>query len=109
MKTYDNITGEKVALQQFSIFHRGAGGFNGKRSSSAERAAPSMPDGREPDKVVEEHTHPDQAALYRLGGGDLNPLHIDPEFAHLSGFSQPVLHGLCFIQLCITKRNASHR
>lgn len=49
---------------------------------------------RAPDAFIQYKTDLDQAALYRMSG-DLNPLHIDPNFSVIAGFKQPILHGLC--------------
>lgn len=52
------------------------------------------PPKREPDNVLILKTLPQQALLYRLSG-DYNPIHANPDFAALSGFEKPILHGLC--------------
>jgi len=75
----------------WSIFVRGAGGFGGERGPASREVAQP---GRPPDFEVTEVTTAEQAALYRLSG-DLNPLHIAPEFARAVGFERPILHGLC--------------
>uniref|UniRef100_A0A183BZU8 MaoC-like domain-containing protein n=1 Tax=Globodera pallida TaxID=36090 RepID=A0A183BZU8_GLOPA len=93
--TFDDRTDEKLSFQQFGIIQGGAGGFGGNRTSPAERKVPPVPQGRAPDAVLEDKTRLDQAALYRLGSGDLNPLHIDANFSKMAGFQRPILHGLC--------------
>lgn len=81
--------GEPLWTTEMQIWARGEGGFGGDpgpESSSPETNAV-------PDHVIDVPTTPDQALLYRLNG-DLNPLHIDPEFARAAGFDAPILHGL---------------
>jgi len=90
-------SGEEVFYNEMVVFLRGCGGFGGQRkpqdrgASTAANVAPQ----RKPDVVVEEKTTEEQAAIYRLSG-DYNPLHVDPAFAKMGGFKQPILHGLCF-------------
>jgi acyl dehydratase len=84
--------GEPVFDSTFSVFVRGAGGFGGNRGPEALKADP--PDDKAPDFTWTEKTAPEQAFLYRLSG-DLNPLHVSPQFARSAGFDRPILHGLC--------------
>ncbi|KAK8218947.1 peroxisomal hydratase-dehydrogenase-epimerase [Phyllosticta capitalensis] len=92
-------TGEEVFYNESAVVIRGSGGFGGPKKGTNRGAATAVhapPKGKEnsPDKVVEEKTTDEQAALYRLSG-DRNPLHIDPEFSKVGGFKTPILHGLC--------------
>lgn len=88
-------SGEPVIRNQSSTFIVGAGNFGGK-SKPNDQVVSTVPNpSRTPDCTVLTKTSIDQAALYRLSG-DFNPLHIDPDFAKLGGFKQPILHGLGF-------------
>src|SRR3546814_16888730 len=49
---------------------------------------------RDKDFVLRVATLPQAALIYRLSG-DYNELHVDPDFATHTGFSVPILHGLC--------------
>ena len=82
--------GEELFDNVFSIFVRGEGGFGGEKGPEAGHNPPA----RDPDVVVTEATLPIQNLIYRLSG-DINPLHIDPNFAKLARFPKPILQGLC--------------
>ncbi len=82
--------GKKLFSTVITFVARKDGGFGGE---PAPKTGVTFPD-QAPDKEVEVHTSPDQPLLYRLSG-DINPLHVDKEFARMSGFEQPIMHGLC--------------
>jgi acyl dehydratase len=85
--------GTKLFDTKYVHFYIGEGGFGGERGPKTEPLDP--PQGVKPDFSLSYKTSKNQAALYRLNQ-DLNPLHIDPEFAKRSGkFEKPILHGLC--------------
>ncbi len=73
-------------------FYVGAGGFGGDPGPKSEMVNP--PEGVLPDYTLTSKIPENQAALYRLSG-DLNPLHLVPDFAKKGGFDRPILHGLC--------------
>ncbi|OBT52839.1 hypothetical protein VE04_06526 [Pseudogymnoascus sp. 24MN13] len=85
--TVDKATGKDVFYNEQIVLLRGAGGCGGN-PKAGDRA-------RATDGVVKAKTTEEQAAVYRLSG-DYNPLHVDPEFAAMGGFKEPILHGLCF-------------
>ncbi|MGL3104639.1 MaoC/PaaZ C-terminal domain-containing protein [Bradyrhizobium sp. BR 1432] len=86
-----DAAGDKLATIISSIFARGDGGFGGPSAGMPE---PHQVPRRAPDRSIDIPTRTDQALVYRLSG-DRNPLHSDPEFARLAGFSKPILHGMC--------------
>ncbi|KAF9069232.1 hydroxysteroid dehydrogenase [Rhodocollybia butyracea] len=96
VETRDKHSGQLVFENQSTVYIRGSGGFGGRRTGTdrGPATAPNDPPQRAPDAISEERTHSSQAALYRLSG-DMNPLHILPEFAAIGGFDKPILHGLC--------------
>jgi len=85
-------TGELFAEAEHGIFYVGAGGFGGDPGPKAEELEP--PEGIQPNFTTSYYIPENQAALYRLNG-DLNPLHLDTNFARMGGFPRPILHGLC--------------
>jgi len=82
--------GQKLFTSICTIFGRLDGGFGGEDAPKSEVVFPD----RDPDFSIEATPSPDQPLLYRLSG-DVFSLHVDPEFAKMSGFEKPIMHGLC--------------
>ncbi len=82
--------GKKLFTSVVTVFARLDGGFGGENAPAKEVAFPD----REPDFVVEGQPGEDQPLIYRLSG-DVFQLHVDQEFAEMSGFEKPIMHGLC--------------
>lgn len=82
--------GNKLFTSIITLFSRLDGGFGGKNSPKQILEFPR----REPDFVVDSIPTPDQPLIYRLSG-DTFDLHVDAEFAKMSGFEKPIMHGLC--------------
>ena len=88
-----NIKQDHIFDTKWVFFYLKGGGFGGDPGPKTEPINP--PAGLKPNFTISYKTQENQAALYRLNG-DINPLHIDPEFANRSGrFRGPILHGLC--------------
>jgi acyl dehydratase len=86
----DKASGRLLATLRQTTFCRGDGGFGGpKRDMPPLHALPQ----RAPDGICDLPTRPEMALIYRLSG-DMNPLHVDPDFAKAAGFPRPILHGL---------------
>lgn len=87
----DRKSGRPLFRAVSSLFVRGEGGFGGA-------TAPERPEARVPDRMPDfESTHQTlavQSLLYRHGGQDPHPIHVDPEVARRAGMHAPLLHGL---------------
>jgi len=84
--------GQELCVNNYSMYIRGLGGFGGDRGPAQDA---NEPPARAPDATSTDPIPLNQALLYRLTSGDLNPLHADPSMAAMGGFDKPILHGLC--------------
>lgn len=88
-ETYHS-NGRKLFTNVITIFGRLDGGFGGPDSPKEPVEFPDRP----PDFEEDARPTADQPLLYRLSG-DIFALHVDPDFARASGFTMPIMHGLC--------------
>jgi NAD(P)-dependent dehydrogenase (short-subunit alcohol dehydrogenase family)/acyl dehydratase len=89
INTYDQ-DGKKLYTNIATLFSRLDGGFGGEPSPPETFTFPD----KAPDFEEVGTPSPEQPLLYRLSG-DTFALHVDPDFAQLSGFEAPIMHGLC--------------
>jgi len=85
-----HANGQKLFTSIVTVFARLDGGFGGENAPAKDVDFPD----RQPDFVIEGNPGEDQPLIYRLSG-DVFQLHVDQEFAEMSGFEKPIMHGLC--------------
>lgn len=96
-----DASGNLLVRAQSSVFIVGAGNFGGNSKQNNKVIATVNSPSRAPDASIEVKTSVNQAALFRLSG-DLNPMHIDPNFSAIAGHKIPIMHGLCTLGLSVT-------
>ncbi|MBU1671311.1 MAG: MaoC family dehydratase N-terminal domain-containing protein [Actinobacteria bacterium] len=84
-------SGDIIYTNVLGTFVPGEGGFGGDRGP----AAGNEPPDRDPDRVIEMATLPQQALLFRLSGEVSPLLHLEQEHASRAGYEKPILHGIC--------------
>jgi len=84
-------SGEPLFAAVTSLFLRGEGGFGGEKGPARPQLTPPE---RSPDFEISYPTLAVQSLLYRHGGRDPHPIHLDPEVARRGGMKAPILMGL---------------
>jgi acyl dehydratase len=95
-ETHDADEGFVYSKNIAKLFIRGIGGFSDDPDSAPVTKTEAFPKAVS-EKAIEEITltsAPNQAHLYRIASGDVNPMHVDPDQAAEGGFKRPILHGL---------------
>lgn len=87
--TTTNQAGEKVTVQDMTIFIRGTGSGGPKPPKEPE------PDRGEPDVTAVQKVDEDQTYRYKEASGDHNPIHVDENVAKSAGLPGIINHGLC--------------
>ncbi|KAJ9673408.1 hypothetical protein PVL29_023149 [Vitis rotundifolia] len=106
IESYEKESGELLCKNRMTTYLRGAGGFSKSSEPYSYSKYPNQPVSAvkvpksQPFVVFGDCTQPSQALLYRLSG-DYSPLHSDPGFAKIAGFSRPILHGLCTLGFAV--------
>lgn len=90
-----NQRGESVQNTIFTAFIRSTGG--GRLDSEAREKEPVH---GEPLAVVNQAIAPDQTYRYAEASGDVNPIHLDANFARMAGLPGIIVHGLCTMAFC---------
>jgi acyl dehydratase len=93
--TARNQRGELVQNTVFTAFIRSAGG--GRLDSEAREKEPVH---GEPLAVVSQSIAADQTYRYAEASGDVNPIHLDTNFAKMAGLPGIIVHGLCTMAFC---------